>query len=236
MEDQEPYDEGHTVGGEVEALREHHLLQAVQPQNPRLVAGQLAGAGERDTHADGHGRERQRLPEQVRPALALPGPPAYRVTHRGAGEPSGCPGYARRDVEQLAHQVGQLGGAQRQHRGRGEPDQPPAARGTEAAPQRPGNHAPQAVGGRRRNRRVCLAVGHQCPRLAQAMGSVSHGIQYENRRWPRHQQVLGVLAAVSQVTPRHAGQAARYIPPGQRAEAPARPAPGLTARPGTPTI
>jgi hypothetical protein len=224
MEDQEPYGESHTVGGEVETLREHHLLRAVQPQDPRLVAGQLAGAGERDAHADGDGHERQRLLEQVRPSLAFPGPPAHRVAHGGACEPSGCPGDARRDVEQLAHQVGDLGGGQREYRGRSEPDQPPAAWGAQPAPQGPGNHAPQTISGRGGNRRVCGAMSHEAPRLAEAVRSLSHGIQYENRRWPGHQEVLGVLAAMSQAAARHPYQAGQQTSPGQ-------PPPGLGATP-----
>ena len=186
MEDQEPYDEGHTVGGEVEALREQDLLQAVQPQDSCLVAGQLAGAGQRDAHTDGDGHERQRLLEQMRPSPPLPGPPADDVAHHGAGQPCARARNAGRDVEQLAHQVGQLRGAERQHRGGRKPGQPAAALGPEPALQRPGNDTPQAVSGCGQNRYSFGAFGHQCPRLTLARGSVSHGIQYENCGWPGH--------------------------------------------------
>jgi hypothetical protein len=211
MEDQEPYDEGHAVGGEVETLREQHLLRAVQPQNPDLVAGQLAGAGQRDAHADRDGHERQGLLEQMRHSPALPGPSADHVAHHGARQPSGRPGLPGRDVEQLADQVGQLSRAESEHSGGREPDQPPASLGAQPAPQRPGQHAPQAVGGRTRNRCWRGAMGHDVLGSL-TRGSVSHRIQYENSRRRGHEE----FSATSQRRSRRTSPDPGPVPAGPR--------------------
>jgi hypothetical protein len=183
MEDQEPHDEGHAVSSEVQALSEDHLLEAVQPENARLVAGKLACPGQGDPDADRYDHERQRLLDQVGPALSLPGPPADHVADDSASEPSCRAGLAGRDVQQLADQVGQLRSAQREHRGRREADQAPAAVALQPSPQRSRDQAPHAVGDSRRTlgRRGTV---HRRPRLNQAFGSVRHGIQYGILRGP----------------------------------------------------
>jgi hypothetical protein len=183
VEDQEPYDEGHAVSCEIEGLGEDHLLEPVQPEDPRLITRELARAGQGDADADRYPGERQRLLEQVRPALALPGPPADHVADGSAGEPAGCPGLPGRDVQQLADEVGQLGGGQCQHSCGREADQPPATGAAQPPANRPGDHAPHAVSGLGRfpDRRGTM---HARPRRIQALGSVRHGIQYGNLRRP----------------------------------------------------
>jgi hypothetical protein len=183
MEDQEPDNKGHAVGREVHALSEDHLLEAVQPENACLVAGELACPGQRDPHADRYGHERQRLLEQVRPALALPGPPADQVADGSPGEPSGRTGLPGRDVQQLADQVRHLSGAQREHRGRREADQTPATLSPEPSPHRSGDQPPHAVSdsGRTPGRRGTVHTG---PWLNQSFGSVRHGIQYGTPQGP----------------------------------------------------
>jgi hypothetical protein len=177
MEDQEPDDEGHAVSREVQALSEDHFLGAVQPENARLVAGELACPGQRDPDADRYDHERQRLSEQVRPALALPGPPAHHVADDSPGEPSGRTRLPGRDVQQLADEVRQLGSAQREDRGGREADQAPASLSPEPSPDRSWDHPPHALvqSGRTPGRRGTVHTG---PWLNQSFGSVRHGIQY----------------------------------------------------------
>jgi hypothetical protein len=183
MEDHEPDDEGHAVRREVQALSKDHLLGAVQPENARLVAGELACPGQGDPDADRYGHERQRLLEHVRRALALPGPPADQVADHGASEPSGGTGLPGRDVQQLADQVRQLGGAQREHGGRREADQAPASLALQPSPRRSWDQAPEPVSdsGRTLGRRGTV---HTRPWLNQSFGSVRLGIQYGTRRGP----------------------------------------------------
>jgi len=190
VEDQEPDHEGHAVSRKVERLGEGHFLEAVQPEDPRFIASELARPGEGDADAHRYDDERQRLLQQVRPALALPRPPADHVAHRRSGEPSGRSGLAGRDVQQLADEVGELGRGQRQHSGGREADQPPAALGAHQLPHWPRDHPPEAVTDRGRVPDWGGAM-HARPRVIQAFGSVRHGIQYGNlwrsgkRRIPR---------------------------------------------------
>jgi hypothetical protein len=189
MEDQEPDDEGHTVGREVHRLGEDHLLGPVQPQHSRLMSGQLARACQRDPDAERYADERQRLLEQVRPALPLPGPPADQVAHESTGEPARRPGQPGSDVQQLADEVRELGGAKCQHRGGRKPDQAPSTPAVQQPPQRPGNGAPHAIGdsGQAPGWRSVL---HARPQVIDVLGSIEHGIQYGNVQRPGGQRNL----------------------------------------------
>jgi hypothetical protein len=78
-----------------------------------------------DDRADGDDPERQRLLEQVRAALALPGPARHEVADEGAGEPRRDRGPAGRDLEDpVAGQQGQLTGAGGNQGGQYEPAEP----------------------------------------------------------------------------------------------------------------
>src|SRR5215470_1520508 len=167
MEDQEPNNERQAVRRQVEALGEQHLVEAVQAHVARLHGGELAGRGQDDPHADRDRHERQGLLEQVRPAPALPRPPADQVTYGCAREPSGRPGDPGRHVRQLKDEVRQLGRAQGEYRRRREADQTPAAMAAEPAPQRPRNHPPRHIDDLGRYR------AHGRPMLTQASGSVT---------------------------------------------------------------
>jgi hypothetical protein len=98
MEDHEAGYERHAVRRQVPALGEQHLVEAVQAQVARLFGDDLAGHRENDPDADRDRHERQGLLEQVRPAFALPGPPADQVTYDRACEPSRRPGDPGRHV------------------------------------------------------------------------------------------------------------------------------------------
>ncbi len=143
MEDQEPDDEGHAVGRQVQALGEHNLLDPVQAEDACLVVSELAG--ERQDHADAEGdhHEREGLLEQVGPAPALPRPPADHVAHGRACEPSRSAGDPGRHTRDLADEVRQLGSAQGQHRRGRKTDQAPASPTAQPSPQRPGDQAPR---------------------------------------------------------------------------------------------
>lgn len=198
MKDQEPDNEGHAVGRQVQRLREDHLLRSVQLQGACLMTAQLARAGQHDADADRDADERQRLLKHVRPALALPRPPADQVADQSPGEPAGRPGLAGRDVQQLADEVGELGSGQRQDRGRGKADQPPASLAGQQPAQRPGNQMPYGTGdgakapGRR-------GVWHARPQVLVFGSSVRHGIQYGNVRQPGNQRFPDRSAAGPQL-------------------------------------
>ena len=167
MEDREPDEECHAVGGEVQALGEQHLVEALQAQDVRLMGRELARRGQDGPDADGDRNERQGLLEQVRLAPALPGPPADQVAHGRAGEPSSRPGDASRDVQQLHDEVGQLGRAQSQYRRGRKTDKPPAALAAEPSPQWPWGHPPRGVADLLRYK------AHGFPSLTKAAGSVT---------------------------------------------------------------
>src|SRR5215469_8951184 len=81
VEDQEPDQEGNSVGGQVQALQEYGSLRAVQAEHGRLSVSEVARLGE---HSPDHERDRhegQRFLEQVWLAAPLPCPPADRVAH-----------------------------------------------------------------------------------------------------------------------------------------------------------
>jgi hypothetical protein len=146
VEDQEPDDEGDAVSREIQPLGEQDLLGAVQAETSCPGMSELAGTGQHDPDAQGDHPERQGLLEQVRPAFALPGPPADDVAHGRAGQPSGRPGDPGRDLRDLQDEVRQLGGEQGQHRRGGEANQAPASPGAQLSPQRSGNYAPRGFG------------------------------------------------------------------------------------------
>ncbi len=167
MKDREPEEECHAVSGEVQALGKQHLVEAGQAQDVRLMGRELARRGQDGPDADGDRNERQGLLEQVRPAPALPSPPADQVAHGRAGEPSRRPGQACRDLQQLHDEVGQLGCAQSQYRRGRKTDKPPAGLSAEPSPQRPRGHPPQGVGDLRRYK------AHGFPSLTKVSGSVT---------------------------------------------------------------
>jgi len=167
MEDQESEDESHAVGRQVQALSEQDLLPPMQAQGARLVVGVLARRGEDDPDAQGDRHERQGLLEQMGPALALPGPPADHVAHDRAGQPSGCPGNARRDVRYLQDEIRQLGRTKGKYRRWRKADQPPATLAAESFPQRAGHHSPTGGGDLRRYK------AHGFPSLTKASWSVT---------------------------------------------------------------
>jgi hypothetical protein len=183
VKDQEPDHEGDAVSRKIDRLGEDHFFDPVQPQGPRLITPELARPGQDQPDADRYGDERERLLEQVRPALAFPGPPADHVAHRGAGEPPGRAGLACADVQQLADEVGQLGSSQCQHGSGREADQAPAALTAHQLAQPPGDYPPDPVSHRRRGPDWRGAM-HSRPRVIQAFGSVRHGIQYGTLRRP----------------------------------------------------
>ena len=183
MKDQEPDHEGDAVSRKIERLGENHFVDSVQPEGARFSTPELARPSQGQPDADRYDDERERLLEQVRPALAFPGPPADYVAHSGTSEPARGAGLARGDVQDLAHEEGQLRSSQSQHSGWREADQPPPALAAHNLAQRPGDYPPDPVSDWRRGPDWRGAM-HSRPRVIQAFGSVRHGIQYGNLRRP----------------------------------------------------
>jgi hypothetical protein len=225
VKDQEPDHEGYAVSAKIERLGENHFLDAVQAERPRLITPELARPGQGQPDADRYDNERERLLEQMRPALALPGPPAHHVAHRGTGEPAGRAGLARGDVQQLAHEEGQLGSTQRQHSGGREANQPPAALAAHKLAQRPGDYLPDPVSDCRRGPDWRGAM-HSRPRVIQAFGSVRHGIQYGNLRRPGKHPIPRESAAHCQLPPGYPAQRPLARDLAARTAGSARTAPG----------
>jgi hypothetical protein len=183
VKDQEPDHEGGAVSRQIEHLGENHFVDSVQPEIARLVTPELARPSQGQPDADRYDDERERLLEQVRTALSLPGPPADHIAHSGTSEPAGRAGLARGDVQQLAHEEGQLRSSQSQHSGWRKTDQPPPALAAHKFAQRPGDYPPDPVSDCRRAPDWRGAM-HSRPRVIQAFGSVRHGIQYGSLRRP----------------------------------------------------
>ena len=134
MEDREAGEERHAVGYQVGAVHDEHPLPVGVPHLQRPDAGVVTGQPQHRPGSQGHQPERQRLLQQVRPALALPCPAAQHVAHRCPDDRAQDPGQAAAQVEHAKEQAERdEARAQGRDRHDHEPAEPLADGGTELA-------------------------------------------------------------------------------------------------------
>src|SRR5215475_1773951 len=125
-----------------------------QAHGEGALVGPLSGECQHNRRAHGHDPERQRLLQQVRLALAFPGPPRQDITHGRADQPGGERRTPGRPAERpQAHRQRDLAGDDRPRRHQDEPAEPLADGGLEPAlygradPSRSRNHAASSLRG-----------------------------------------------------------------------------------------
>jgi len=86
VENHEASEERQAVGGEVRAVGDEHPPDAADLEILGHGHAQLGGQAEDDPGAHRDQPERQGFPEQLRPALTLPGPAAQDVADASADD------------------------------------------------------------------------------------------------------------------------------------------------------
>jgi hypothetical protein len=125
VKDQEPGREREAVGQEIDAADHDRLLDAMHLHCLGQGDAKVGGHAEHDPGADRHQPERQGFPEQMRPALALPGPAAEDVAHGRADDRRRHPGHAAGQVRPVEeYRQGNLAGGQRDHGDQDKPAEP----------------------------------------------------------------------------------------------------------------
>ncbi len=127
MEDRESAQERHRVGHQVRSADEDEPRNRPQAHRQSEVVREAGRQREEGDGARGYQPERQRLLEQVWPALPFPGPTAQYVADCGAGEPGHRRRHRRPKLQRAeAHEQRDLTRRKREGRAEREPGKPPA--------------------------------------------------------------------------------------------------------------
>src|SRR5215469_1567888 len=177
MEDQEPGDEGDAVHQEVGALNDDMLLEMGVAHRMRPDTREVRGHSQHNPHCQRYRPERQRLPEQVRLALALPGPPAQQIAHERSDHGRDDARGARAvQVDRPGQQAeDDLTRDYRSQGGSDEPDEPPSPLGSQPARDRRGQGAKRSLSDLVRN------GSHQTPSLTGGAGLRQTGTSETDR-------------------------------------------------------